>query len=176
MTNSSCRSGWKTVARVAVGALTIALIPGKVMAQPPAPPDSEEKLTASITPYVWLTSFNGTIGVVDRSAAVSTGLGDAISDGNIGACVSAEIRAGAAAILLDFSYANLTDGEAMSVGTADPTPVHAELASARLDAFIGYRLIDSDRLALDLIGGVRITHFGPVLKFGPLRPIHGATP
>ena len=167
MTSSSCWPGWQALVRVCVGALTIALAPRAAMAQRAAPPDSEDKITASITPYIWLTGFNGTIGLVDRSATVSTGLGDAIANGNIGACASAEIRAGAAAILLDFSYANLTDDAAIPVGVADLTPLHAELASARLDAFIGYRIIDSDRLALDLIGGVRITHFGPILRLGP---------
>jgi hypothetical protein len=157
----------RTAVRVCGAALTIALTSGTAMAQRAAPPDSEEKITASITPYVWLTGFDGTISVVDRSAAVSAGLADAIRNGNIGACASAEIRAGAAAILLDFSFANLTDAAAIPVGVADLTPVHAEIASARLDAFIGYRIVDSERLALDLIGGVRITHFGPVLKFGP---------
>ncbi len=166
MTRASGWSHWQRVARVCIGALTIAMIPEAAMAQRSAP-DSEETLTASITPYLWLTGFNGTIGVVDRSASVSTGLGDAIGNGNIGVCASAEIRAGAAAILLDFSYAHLTDDEALPVGVADLTPLRVELASARLDAFIGYRIIDSERLALDLIGGVRITHFGPVLTFGP---------
>jgi hypothetical protein len=167
MTRSSCWLGWRTVVRVCIGALTIVLASDAAIAQRATPTDSDEKITASITPYLWLTGFNGTIGLVDRSATVSTGLGDAIGNGNIGACASAEIRAGAAAILLDFSYANLTDDAAMPVGLADLTPLHAELASARLDAFIGYRIIDSDRLALDLIGGVRITHFGPALRFGP---------
>jgi hypothetical protein len=153
-------------AGTAIVALVISLLPATAAAQRAAPSGSDENIAASITPCVWITGFGGAIGVIDQTATVSTGVFDAIADANIAACAAAEVRAGPAAILLDFSAGNLTDPNAIPGSASNLPNVHAELRSVQLDAFIGYRIVESDRLDLDVFGGVRITHFGPTLTEG----------
>ena len=138
--------------------LVMLAVPAVASAQDRADRDADETVTAAITPYMWVTGFNGTIDVVDRVSVDAAPTG-AFASSQFGSCAAFELRAGRAAVLIDMTFATLTDA-----ATASAAPkLTVAVRSLTLGSLIGYRVVNAGRASLDLLVGVRIVRFGPSL-------------
>jgi hypothetical protein len=76
-----------------------------------------------------------------------------------------ELRKGKWSLATDLIYLNLEDGAAIAPGLN----ANLELSGWVVTPFIGYNLMDTERLNLDILGGVRYLNLKAELTVGPLQ-------
>jgi hypothetical protein len=134
--------------------------------QAAAPQPSSEGWQFRIIPYLWGTSLDGRVGVGDRSADVNAsfsnildhlhfalmGLGDATWNNKI-------------VLLTDALYTDLRGYR------ATPGPLFSSV-NPNQKLFLltpegGYRMLDTGKVSLDVVGGIRYWHLKTELQFQP---------
>ena len=146
----------------------LAMSPAVAQAQPAAGPSDQERVAITIAPYLWLASLNGTVGVDSGSSSPNAGLSAPLNLTYFAACLLSEIRIGPASAIVDAAFTPVGARQQTTAGSGGgvsaPTPVTRSLV---VDSMISYRVVKTERLALGLLGGVRIMHVTTSVVFAP---------
>lgn len=143
------------IAAVGIGALTLCLAPSEGRTQTGAPTAGTPDWTFTLAPYAWMAGLKGDLGTLSGlpPAEVDVSFGDIIESTEIAAMLAGEARRGRWGLLLDLVYLDLSED------AEGPGPFFggAELQSKTLFATLSgaYRVLESDRVALDVLAGVR---------------------
>lgn len=130
-----------------------------------APQSNPDKWQISVTPYFFLASLDGTIGVVGQRAEVSARFRDLFRNLDFAIMGQVEARKGNWSILGDAMYMSLS-GERVT-----PNPlfgdIEVEVKETIIEPAVAYRVLNVERGSIDLIGGVRFWHVKPHITFQP---------
>jgi hypothetical protein len=131
--------------------------------------------TFEITPYLWVSGLNGTVGASQLlpPADIDLSFADLLRHLNFAAYVAGEARHGRFGILADFEYAKV------SANSSRFTPLgQAQLQTKNFNSTIegAYRFVDSPSVTVDGVAGVRIFSVKNELSFGflPNRSASGS--
>lgn len=118
-----------------------------------------------LAPYAWLTSTSGSIGAGPLSADAGLKSSSILSHLQIGAMFLAEIAYDRWSFENDLIYARFTASK------DTPGPLFGELKSTLYELFwtsyLGYRVIETDRFAMDVQAGFRLVSMGLDLELTP---------
>ena len=132
-------------------------------AVPQASPDPGWEF--SVSPYFFLASLDGTVGVVGQSAQVNASFRDLFRNLDFAIMGQFEARKGNWSILADGMYMSLS-GERVT-----PSPffgdIEVEVKETIIEPSVAYRVLKSERGSVDLLGGVRVWHVKSHLTFQP---------
>ena len=153
----------KALAPLLIAAVLIAGAGGAARAQDQAAP-AAGGWTFVLTPYVWGAGLEGDIGVIPGLpvAAVDAGFDDIIENADIAFMLAAEARWRRFAIVTDLTYLSLsidgsTPGPLFGGASVDSTTFFATTAGM-------YRVVENERLSLDLGAGARIWYVDNELR------------
>ncbi len=124
----------------------------------------------SVTPYLFLARLDGTVGVVGETAQVNASFRDIFRNLKFAAMGTFEARKGNWMFLGDALYMSLS-GQKIT-----PSPLFSDIdvkvKETIIDPEVGYRVLKTERGAIDLLGGARIWHVKTHLTFQPrIRPL-----
>lgn len=120
------------------------------------PPTEPEKWQFSLSLPAWGTWLEGDTGLNGKSAHVDLGPGDIIPRIDMAVDIRAEAHKGRLSILSEFLYLGLSDG----IGTGTVVKkLDVQIDQTMAELGVGWRIIDSPKGYLDVIGGVRYTNF-----------------
>jgi len=126
----------------------------------------QDKWQFQVTPYFWLASAHGTVGLVNRTATVDESFGDIFNTLNFFIMGTFEARKGKFISLTDLEYINISDEKA----TPGPffSAVDAGFKTFIFDPEVGYRLLENSAkgASLDVMGGARVWSVKTDLEFG----------
>ncbi len=140
---------------IAVAAVSFAMLGAQTVRAADAKPEGDE-LSFALAPYVWFASLEGNIALFPRlpPAEVDASFGDIFEHLDPSLMIGGEIRNERFGFLADIIYIRL------SADGATPGPLFST-AEAEVRNFIGtfegaYRVVASDGLNVDLLGGIRV--------------------
>ena len=115
----------------------------------------QDKWQFQVTPYFWLASAHGTLGLVNRTATVDESFGDIFDTLNFFIMGTFEARKGKFISLTDLEYISISDEKA----TPGPffSTVDAGFKTFIFDTEVGYRLLENSAkgASLDVLGGAQ---------------------
>ncbi|HEX6044264.1 MAG TPA: hypothetical protein VFZ22_07230 [Pyrinomonadaceae bacterium] len=119
----------------------------------------------SVTPYFFLASLDGTVGVVGQSAEVNARFRDLFRNLNFAAMGTFEAHKGNWSILGDAMYMSLS-GERV---TPNPlfSDIDVEVKETIIEPSVAYRVLETEGGSIDVLGGVRFWHVKTHLTFQP---------
>jgi len=160
-TRPAGRSGIRWGGMVAA-ALLAAWLPGPAAAQSSTDPP---RWMVDITPNAWAAGLSGTVGVRDRTADVDVTFRDLLKHLDGALMLGVDARHGRWGAELDGVYVKVSGGR------ATPGPL---FSSAKLDASEAiveltplYRLIETERVAIDVLAGARFWSLKNTLTLEP---------
>jgi len=119
----------------------------------------------SVSPYFFLASLDGTVGVVGQRAEVSASFRDLFRNLDFAIMGQVEARKGNWSILGDAMYMSL------SAKKVTPSPffgdIEVEVKETIIEPAVAYRVFKGEHSSIDLVGGVRFWHVKPHLTFQP---------
>jgi hypothetical protein len=152
--NMSLAAGTTSAARALMALALLFAVP--VQAQDTAassPSGTAAKWEYRLTPYLWFSGFNGTLGAGGHTADVDVGFSDVINHLDLALMLTFEARRGPLILLLDTFYADLS-GDA---DTRGPLFSGADFTSKTfmLDFEAGERVAQNRRGSVDALVGLR---------------------
>ena len=119
----------------------------------------------SVSPYFFLASLDGSVGVVGQRAEVNASFRDLFRNLDFAMMGQFEARKGNWSILADGMYMSLS-GERVT-----PSPffgdIEVEVKETIIEPAVAYRVLRAERGSIDLVGGVRFWHVKTHLTFQP---------
>ena len=124
---------------------------------------TSDKWQFQFTPYLFMASVKGEVGARGLTADVDAGFTDIVDELNFGFMSAFEARKNRFVLLTDLLYLNLSD----SRDTGGPlfSSVKEDFKAFILDPEVGYRVVDSEKGSLDLLGGFRYWYLRNELDF-----------
>ena len=153
--------------KLTIGILGVVCFAGVVRAQSVAPsnPPPPEDWEFSVTPYLFLARLDGTVGVVGQTTEVNAKFSDIFRSLDFAAMGTFEARKRNWSVLVDGMYISLS-GQRVT-----PSPffsdIDVQVKEVVLTPQVGYRVVRTERGAIDLLAGVRIWHVNSHLTFQP---------
>lgn len=139
---------------------------GSAPASPRSSEPSDQGFHVAFTPYLWFAGLHGTVGALGQQASVHASFGDIFSYLNLGLMFAVEPRYNRIVMPLDFMWMKLSDDKALPVNEV-ASSVKVKVNQDMLAQKIGYRVIDSERLKVDGLVGIRYWHMGNTLTLQP---------
>ena len=165
------RFGRTVFARLSMfSALALIFVPAAGAQTQPANP-ADDGWHVSFSPYLWFAGIHGTVGAAGQEASVHASFGDIFSQLNIGLMTAAETRHNRVVMPVDFIWMNLSDEKTLPAGPV--TSLEAEMTRVILTSKIGYRFVDSGKVKVDALFGIRYWHMGTTLTSRPDGPAPG---
>jgi len=127
--------------------------------------NAEEGWHLAITPYLWFPGVHGTVGALGHYASVHASAADVLSYFNIGLMGHFDIRHDRIVMPLDIFWVRLKDDKAIPFDPAVSAEV--KVTETILTQKIGARVVDSEKLKVDALVGIRYWHLGTNLSLTP---------
>ena len=146
-------------------------------AQPYNPPGAQSGWQFSASPYVWMSGMKGDMGVIEEVEPVGIDLSffDILGALKFALMGSFDARKDRFVASGDLQFVRLSASEDIDIREADFLDVKLTEKTFFGTATAGYRLVDQDRLFLDLMAGGRINYAKTGLDLeGPQRSFSGS--
>jgi hypothetical protein len=142
-----------TVAAMAAILLTSPAMAGSTLLEEPQMPELDNPWSFEFTPYLWAANIEGTVGVGGITSAVDLGFDDILDNLDFAFAAHFGARHNRIGGFVDFTYVEISP----SFETPGPLYKRTDLRmkTTILDLKGTYRLYETDRVWLDLIGGAR---------------------
>lgn len=118
---------------------------------------TDEGWHVGITPYIWFAGVHGTVGALDRDASVHASFGDIFNYLNIGAMATVEPRYNRIVMPFDFLWMKLSDNKSLPFNEV-ATSIKVKMTETLVTQKIGYRFIDTKKVKVDALFGIRYWH------------------
>ncbi len=149
--------------------LLTGILSGSLFAETTPSLEKEAGWEFSIAPYLWMAGISGTEGVVGAGPAANVDLdfSDVIKKLDIAGMLVGEIRYGKWALVDDFIYIRVSGDLTLS----GPFESRIELNQKSIinTLALSYRVVEVDRIQLDLYGGARLWYVDTKLTVTPQR-------
>ncbi len=134
--------------------------------------DTDAGWHVGITPYIWFAGIHGTVGALDHDVSVHASFGDIFNYLNIGLMAAVEPRYNRIVMPVDFMWMKLSDKKGLPFDEG-ATSVKATITETIFTPKIGYRLVDSKKVKVDALFGVRYWHLSTSLTLQPTQIANG---
>jgi hypothetical protein len=134
---------------------------------PPNPPSSDPGFHIDITPYLWFSGINGTVGIRGYDASVHASASDVLSNFDIGFMIGVVPRYNRIVFPIDFMWIKLSDTKGLPFDQGFYS-AKATLKETIFTQKVGYRLVDRSRFKLDALFGYRYWHGSTTLSLQPM--------
>ncbi len=132
----------------------------------PKETDSDPGWHVAITPYIWFSGLNGSVGALGHDASVHADFSDVFHYLNIGAMGALEVRHNRIVMPIDFMWMKLSDDKALPIGEESES-LKAKMTETMITPKIGYRVVDKKRVKVDALMGFRYWHLSTDLTLQP---------
>jgi len=119
----------------------------------------------AVTPYLYMTGLNGTVGARGALTDIDVSFGDVVSNLRLGLMGTVEARKNRFVFVNDLIWIRLKGDERETPGGLFST-VAARVNMVVWDPELGYRVYESEKGSLDILGGFRLTSVENLLIFG----------
>jgi hypothetical protein len=133
---------------------------------------TDEGWHVGITPYIWFAGMHGTVGILDHEASVHASFADIFNYLNIGLMAGVEPRYNRIVMPIDFMWMKLSDQKGLPFDEG-ATSVKAKLTETIFTPKIGYRFIDTKKVKMDALFGVRYWHVSTTFTLQPTQIANG---
>jgi hypothetical protein len=133
---------------------------------------TDEGWHVGITPYIWFAGMHGTVGILDQEASVHASFADIFNYLNIGLMAVVEPRYNRIVMPVDFMWMKLSDQKGLPIDES-ATSVKAQLTETIFTPKIGYRFIDTKKVKVDALFGVRYWHVSTTFTLHPTQIANG---
>jgi len=134
--------------------------------------DTDEGWHVGITPYIWFAGVHGTVGALDHEASVHASFGDIFNYLNLGAMAAVEPRYNRIVMPFDFLWMQLSDKKALPFDEG-ATSVKAKMTETLVTQKIGYRIVNSKKVKVDALFGIRFWHLENTFTLQPTQIANG---
>jgi len=142
------------LAGLALGSAAFAGDHDKKVIIPPVPPEDSWQFKLSLP--TWIPWVSGDVGLNGINSHISLGPDDIIPKLDMIVGVRAEAHKGRLSVMAEYLYLSLSDG----VGTNTMVKkIDSRFDQTTADLIVGWRVIESERGYLDLLGDVRFNQF-----------------
>jgi hypothetical protein len=143
--------------------------PAAAQVEPEAPANQptfkEDSWHVSVSPYLWLAGFNGTVSLKGYKADVNQSFGDILGNLKFGVMGLTEVRRGRVGLLTDLVYIRLGNEGAIPIsGFPITVNLKASVNTFTLSPQFGYRLLENKEGAIDVLAGFRYYHVTSSIK------------
>lgn len=122
--------------------------------------------TFAISPYAYLPALSSSVGTEFGSVSADSSTSDILSDLDMAFMGAFEARNGRWSLILDLLYADLAADQATPLGLFF-SKARVETQLSMFTTYAGYRVYETDRAAIDLLGGGRFFWLDVDLKLEP---------
>ena len=136
-------------------------------------PASADGWHVGITPYIWFAGLHGTSGVLGHDASVHASFGDIFNYLNIGAMGVVETRYNRVVMPVDFIWMKLSDDKGLPENEVGVTSIKAKMTESVLTPKIGYRIVDTKKIKVDALFGIRYWHVSTDFTLQPVQIQNG---
>jgi hypothetical protein len=156
-------------------------VPGKMSPRPQGDTDPE-KWSFEVSPYIWAAALKGDLRVRDTTANVDASFSDLFHNLDFSFATAAEAIKGKWRILIDENYINLGmtgTGPLGETTDVQPTLNFFEVGASYAPVIIRNKNSTANEplppvFSLEVLGGLRYTHFGLGLQRGTNPPVEGS--
>jgi opacity protein-like surface antigen len=138
----------------------------------PSSPEADQGFHLGITPYLWFSGVNGTVGALGHEASVHASASDVLDNFDIGFMIAAEPRYNRIVFPIDYMYVKLSDNKGLPFDQGYYS-VKVTMTESILTQKIGYRFVDKRRFKVDALWGYRYWHLTNSLVLQPVSPLGG---
>ena len=117
--------------------------------------------------YLWLTGVNGNLGFLGKTIPIDAPFSDVFDKLNIGYMTAFDIRRKRLGVLTDFQYVDLSSDEISTPFGKFYSSAHTDAQQYILDPEIYSRAIDTPRVSVDVLAGIRYWHLRMNLGLRP---------
>ncbi len=143
----------------------VLLCTSQAAAQSAAPQPSAENWQVQVVPYLWGSGLKGPVGIGNRTVELDASFSDIFSALHFAAMGFVDARRDRLVVLTDVIYTDLREQH------ATPGPLFSGVDPQQrlfiLTPEAGYRVLDSEDMALDVVGGIRYWYPQSELRFRP---------
>lgn len=162
---------------IVVLALNVARTSAQTSGSTPSDPQSETGASEpgfhiGITPYLWFSGINGTIGAHGHQASVHASASDVLDNLDIGFMIQAEPRYNRFVFPVDVMWVRLSNTKGLPFEQGFFS-AKATVTSTIVTQKIGYRLVDKQRFKVDVLFGYRVWNLTSNLTLQPISPLGG---
>jgi hypothetical protein len=133
---------------------------------------SEPGFHIGITPYLWFSGINGTIGVRGHDASVHASASDVLDNFDIGFMIQTQPRYNRFVFPVDVMYVKLSDTKGLPFDQGFFS-AKATVTETIITQKLGYRLVDKERFKVDVLFGYRVWNLTTNLTLQPISPLGG---
>lgn len=141
------------------------------MAGAPAPSDqtapADDPWHITFFPYLWFPGMHGTTGVLGFNTSVKASPGDLLSHFDIGLMGNVTARKQRFVAPVDFMWVALSDDKGLPENVVGIESISFHVGQFILTPKAGYQIIDTPKLKVDGLAGLRYWHLGEELHFNP---------
>ena len=145
-------------AKLFMASLT-ALLAAPVAAQDPG-------WTFAVSPYLWAPGITSSVGTARGSIEVEKSTSDVLSSLDLAFMGVLEARNGRWGLIADLFYAKLSGNRASPLGLLF-TRARMETEARAMSAYAAYRVAENERVAVDLMAGLRVSAVDLELSLSP---------
>jgi hypothetical protein len=143
-----------------------AQVPGSVPA-PKSAAVTDDNWHFAMTPYLWFAGLHGEAGVDGHISSVHASAGDLLSHLKIGLMAEMEARKRRFLVGNDLVWMRLSDDKGLPTTDGIVQSIKAGIHEFVLTPKVGYRVVDSPKVKVDALVGVRYWHMSENLEFQP---------
>ncbi len=138
-----------------------------LMALPAAPVSAQDSAWSfAVSPYLWAAGIESSVETPLGTVGVDLSSSDVLSNLDFAFMGTFEARNGRWGLIADTFYADLSHSRATPLGVLF-TQGRIDTTAKALSAYAAYRVSDSERLAVDLMGGLRVSALDVDLSLSP---------
>ena len=143
------------------------------LGNPPDPADTstnapDDQWHLGFLPYLWFAGVHGYSGVFGHNAGVHASAGDLLSHADVGLMGTVEASKERVVIPVDLMWIALSDYKATPENASGVESISFRAGQFILTPKVGYKLIDTPKLKVDSVVGLRYWHLGERFHFNPV--------
>ena len=121
----------------------------------------------ALSPYLWFPGVSGTAGAGPITVSVRASPGDLLSNFRFGLMGITDVSRSRFVAPLDLVWVRLADEKALPPTNLGITSANFKATQFIVTPKIGFRLVNSEKVQIDALTGVRYWYFGETLSFSP---------
>lgn len=158
----------QTVRQQEASGLRTPLLAEDGAASPDASSPSDDQWHIGFFPYLWLPGMHGTTGVLGFNTSVKASPGDLLSHFDLGLMSTLEARKQHLVLPVDLMWVALSDDKGVPTNEQGVESISVRIGEFVLTPKAGYEIIDTTKVKVDSLVGLRYWHLGERLHFNPV--------
>jgi hypothetical protein len=134
---------------------------------PSSADDNGSEWHFDMSPYIWLPGVHGTIGALGRDSSLHATPRDLIANFRFGLMGTVDVRRKWLLLPIDMMWVRLGDSKALPFPSLEATNADVKAEEFIFTPKVGVRVLNQERLKIDVLTGIRYWHFSENVRFIP---------